>query len=210
MPRRVLLLCAFLLAVAAGATGPAGAVAAPSDAAAYFPLVPGTVWIYRSAASEEVVRRVDGTQVVAGAECRLVETVIAGVATEGECYRVEADGVYTVMRAHAGGRVVLDPPQRLLASPVAVGKVWRWSGRVEQRPILFEYTWARRETVRTAVGTFDAMQLYFSGAPGPQVRIRSWRWFVRGVGMVKEDTHLVQGARQVRVYLELVRMVGGR
>jgi hypothetical protein len=59
-------------------------------------------------------------------------------------------------------------------------------------------------------GQFTAMQLYFEGNIGPHARIQSWRWFAPGVGMVKEDSTLVEGQQTVRVYAELVRMTGGR
>ena len=54
------------------------------------------------------------------------------------------------------------------------------------------------------------MQLYFEGNLGPQVRIQSWRWFAPGVGMVKEDTTLMQDGQTRRVYAELVQVIMGK
>jgi hypothetical protein len=188
---------------------PAGVVAQQS-LAAYFPMTQGTVWIYRANSGGEFMLRVGVATRVGPVDCRLIETVIEGNVTQQECYRVEKDGVYTIQRSTATGSVLLTPPQRILASPVSVGQKWQWNGRIGDQPIVFYYTWARRENLVTPAGTFPAMQLYFEGNPAPQVRIQSWRWFAPGVGLVKEDTTLQQGAQTSRNYAELVQVIMGK
>jgi hypothetical protein len=135
---------------------------------------------------------------------------VNGAVTQRECYRVTAEGVYAYQRSYASGTLTLEPPQRMLAAPVSVGKTWQWSGRVGEHEVVMDYAWARREAIKVPAGRFDAMQLYFEGNVGPQVRIQSWRWFAPGVGMVKEDSTLVQGPQSIRIYAELVRMTRGR
>ncbi|OFX29058.1 MAG: hypothetical protein A2Z07_07470 [Armatimonadetes bacterium RBG_16_67_12] len=184
-------------------------IAAPPEAAAYFPMSPGTVWVYRTT-GREITMRAAGSVRVGASQCRMIETVIDGTVTQSECIRVAGDGVYVHLRSYAAGSVALDPPQRLLAFPVVVGRKWQWTGRIGERSVVFDYAWARRETTVTPAGTFDAMQLYFAGAPDAQTHVQSWRWYARGVGMVKEDTVLAQGNQTVRVYAELVRMVPGK
>lgn len=185
-------------------------VAAGGPIDAYFPLTPGTVWTYRTNTSGEVIMRVGPAVRLGAVECRIIDTVVGGTTTQRECYRVTADGVYAHQRSYAAGSMQLEPPQRMLATPMAVGQVWQWIGRIGEQEVVFNYTWARRETTVVPAGQFTAMQLYFEGNIGPQVRIQSWRWFAPGVGMVKEDSTLVQGQQTVRVYAELVRMTGGR
>lgn len=204
--RRALVWIAAVLSLTAV---PAG-VAAQQSLSAYFPMNPGTVWVYRANSGGEFMLRVGGTVRVGPADCRVIETLIEGAVTQQECYRLEKDGVYTVQRSTATGSVLLTPPQRILASPVSVGEKWQWSGRIGEQPIVFSYTWARRESVTIPAGTFDAMQLYFEGNPGPQVRIQSWRWFAPGVGLVKEDTTLQQGTQTSRNYAELVQVIMGK
>jgi hypothetical protein len=196
-------------AVVVLAVVPAGA-AQQQSLAAYFPLNPGTVWVYRASPNGEFILRVGGTNKVGPADCRVIETVIQGNVTQQECYRIEQDGVYTYQRDTPSGSVVLTPPQRILASPVLVGEKWQWNGRVGQQPVVFYYTWSRRETVTTPAGTFSTMQLYFEGNPAPQVRIQSWRWFAPGVGLVKEDTTLQQGGQSTRNYAELTQVIMGK
>jgi hypothetical protein len=184
--------------------------AAPVSLAAYFPLAPGATWTYRTHADGEVTMRVAGTQTVGGQVCRIVETVINGFVTQAECYRVVADGVYAYQRSYPSGTLVLTPPQPMLTAPVAVGRVWRWAGRIGEQQVTLDYTWARRESVATPAGTFDAMQLYSAGILAPDIQIQSWRWFARGTGMVKEDSTLTQGTAARRVYAELIRMTPGK
>jgi hypothetical protein len=203
---RAIVWTAALLVLAAGLL-PA---AAASSLAAYFPMAPGTVWTYATNTSGEIRAQVGSTLRVAGIECRMIEMVVNGEVAQRECYRVTADGVYAYQRSYAAGTVVLEPPQRMLASPVTVGKKWQWAGRVGEHDVAMDYTWARREVAVVPAGRFDAMQLYFEGNIGPQVRIQSWRWFAPGVGMVKEDSTLTQGPQSLRIYAELVRVTRGR
>ncbi len=185
------------------------AAAAPA-LAAYFPMTPGTVWTYMTNTNGEVRAQIGATMQLGNAECRIIEMIVNGAITQRECYRVTADGVYAYQRSYAAGTLVLEPPQRMLAAPVTVGKTWQWVGRVGEHDVVMDYTWARRETTAVPAGRFSTMQLYFEGNIAPQVRIQSWRWFAPGVGMVKEDSTLVQGPQSVRIYAELVRMTRGR
>ncbi|MGQ0570766.1 MAG: hypothetical protein ACT4P5_14760 [Armatimonadota bacterium] len=204
-----LVLVLWGMMVVALVSGQAGE-AAPAGLAAYFPLAQGTTWLYRTNTSGEITIRVNGVQRVGEFECRMIETVVDGNITQAECYRVASDGVYAHQRSYPAGSVVLVPPQRVLAAPVAVGRKWQWVGKISEHEVVFNYTWARRESAKTPAGTFDAMQLYFTGVVGPGVSVESWRWFAPGVGMVKEDTTLVQAGRTLRIYAELVRMTPGR
>jgi hypothetical protein len=208
VPLRILMIVVLALWLAA-ASEP-GTAAAPSDLPAFFPLTPGTVRVYRTNTGSEVARRVGGVQRLGGQECRVIETLLDGRVTQTECYRVTDDGVYVVQRSSPEGAVALVPPQRLLAAPVAVGRTWQWTGTIADRRVVFDYQWARRESTATPAGTFDAMQLYFQGQPGPGAVIQAWRWFARDVGLVKEDTLVTQGGQQQRGYLELVRIIRGQ
>jgi len=185
------------------------AAAAPA-LAAYFPMTPGTVWTYMTNTNGEVRAQIGSKVQLGNAECRIIEMIVNGAITQRECYRVTADGVYAYQRSYAAGTLVLEPPQRMLAAPVAVGKTWQWAGRVGEHDVVMDYTWARRETTAVPAGRFSTMQLYFEGNIAPQARIQSWRWFAPGVGMVKEDSTLVQGPQSIRIYAELVRMTRGR
>ena len=199
----------WIVAVLVLAAGPVRVAAEPS-LAAYFPMAPGTVWTFRTNTSGEIVMRVGAMVRVGAANCRLIETVVEGTTTKQECYRVEKDGVYALQRSYSSGALLLTPPQRVLAAPVAVGERWQWNGRIGEQTVVFNYTWARAEKAVTPAGTFSTMQLYFQGDLGPEVRVESWRWFAPGVGMVKEDTTLRQGVQTLRIYAELIKVAMGK
>ncbi|MDR7522955.1 MAG: hypothetical protein QN168_10860 [Armatimonadota bacterium] len=181
------------------------ALATPAAVATYFPLAEGILWVYRTNAGEVVIR-VGRTMPVGGHVCRAIETVVGGTARQVECYRVGPDGVYAHQRSYAAGTVVLDPPQRVLAAPVRAGNRWEWTGRMGDQGVVIHYTWARRETVAVPAGTYEAMQLYFTGVLGQDTRVQSWRWYAPGVGMIKEDSLISRGPQSLRTYAELVRM----
>ncbi len=187
-----------LLAVAA-----ANAAAAPPFAT-YFPLSAGTMWTYRTNVSGDIVMKVGPPARVGSFGCRIIETVVGGNTTQRECYGVESDGVYAYERSYPAGTLRLDPPQRVLARPVEVGQVWVWNGRIGDQEVTLKYTWARREVIEVPAGKFDAMQLYFEGTIPPNIQIQTWRWFAAGVGMVKEDSLVMQAGQQMRVYAALV------
>lgn len=182
----------------------AAAGAAASSPAAYFPLAEGTVWTYRTNTHGEIIMRVGPVARVGSNACRIIETVVGGTTTQRECYGVEGDGVYAYERSYPAGTLRLDPPQRVLAIPIAVGQAWEWTGRLGDQEVTLKYTWARRERVQVPAGSYDAMQLYFEGLVPPNVQVQTWRWFAAGVGMVKEDSLVTQVNQRARVYAELV------
>ncbi len=184
--------------------------AAPPSLAAYFPLAPGTAWTYRTNTSGDIVMKVGAPARVGAYGCRIIETVVGGNTTQRECYGVEDDGVYAYERSYPAGTLRLDPPQRVLAVPVEVGQAWAWTGRIGDQDVTLKYTWARREKTQVPAGTYDAMQLYFEGIIPPNIQVQTWRWFAAGIGMVKEDSLVVQAGQRMRVYAELVSVKIGR
>src|SRR3972149_2883982 len=117
---------------------PAPAVRAdpPAD---YFPLVPGTGWIYRTNIGQDLIMTVGGVAQVGGVTCRVLEGIINGMLTQRECYRRNGGTVYAYVRAYPQGNVVLTPPQPMLMLPPKGGHGGGWGGsggerRVGRRP----------------------------------------------------------------------------
>jgi hypothetical protein len=185
-----------------------GAAAPPAHLAAYFPMTPGWIWLYNTNDMGRIAIRVGDKQRLGSQDCRVFETVVGQNVVQAECHSVTSDGVYTHQRVSATqGGMVLTPPQRILAAPVAVGQTWQWQGKIGDQGVVFEYSWARRELVKTGIGSFNAMQVFMTATPGPGVLLQSWRWFAPNVGMVKEDTVVTQGGRQQRHYVELFKII---
>src|SRR3990172_6596837 len=93
---------------------PAVRAAPPAD---YFPLVPGTVWIYRTNIGQDLIMTVGGVGQVGGVDCRVLEGIINGMLTQRECYRRDGGTVYAYVRAYPQGNVVLTPSQPMRLPP---------------------------------------------------------------------------------------------
>ena len=128
MPRILFSLC---LLVWLGVPAPAVRAAPPAD---YFPLVPGTVWIYRTNIGQDLIMTVGGVGQVGGVACRVLEGIINGMLTQRECYRRNGGTVYAYVRAYPQGNVVLTPPQPMLVLPPKVGHGWVWEGKAGEAP----------------------------------------------------------------------------
>ena len=186
---------------------PAVRAAPPAD---YFPLVPGTVWIYRTNIGQDLIMTVGGVGQVGGVACRVLEGIINGMLTQRECYRRNGGTVYAYVRAYPQGNVVLTPPQPMLMLPPKVGHGWVWEGKAGEAPARVALQWARAEQVTVPAGTYATVQLYLEGSVG-QERVQSWRWFAPGAGMVKEDSVAqASDGRAIRVYAELRELRPGR
>ena len=197
-------LCLLVLLVV---PAPAVPAAPPAD---YFPLVPGTVWIYRTNIGQDLIMTVGGVGQVGGVDCRVLEGIVNGMLTQRECYRRDGGTVYAYVRAYPQGNVVLTPPQPMLVLPPKVGHGWVWEGKAGEAPARVALQWARAEQVTVPAGTYATVQLYLEGSVG-QERVQSWRWFAPGVGMVKEDSVAqASDGRAIRVYVELREFRPGR
>ena len=194
------LLTALLFLAALALAGLSAAAAAPAD---YFPLVPGTVWIYRTNIGRDLTMVIGGVGQVGGVDCRILEGAINGVITQRECYRRDGGTIYAYVRAYPQGNVILTPPQPMLVLPPKIGQGWIWEGRAGEVPARVSLQWARTEKVTVPSGTYAAAQLYLAGSVGKE-RVQSWRWFAPGVGMVKEDSVAQSSEGHViRIYAEL-------
>src|SRR3989304_8173356 len=76
MLRALFSLCLLVLLVV---PAPAVRAAAPAD---YFPLVPGTVWIYRTNIGQDLIMTVGGVGQGGGGGCRVLVGLINGMLTQ--------------------------------------------------------------------------------------------------------------------------------
>ncbi len=204
MPRILVSLCLLALLAVSAAAAPA---APPAD---YFPLIPGTVWIYRTNVGRNLLLTVGGVGQVGGVDCRVLEGIVEGNLVQRECFRRDGGTVYAYVRAYAQGNVVLTPPQPMLLLPPKVGQAWTWEGKAGEVPAGMTFQWARTEPVTVPAGSYATAQLYLEGSVGPE-RVQSWRWFAPGVGMVKEDSVAqTSDGRAIRIYAELREFRPGR
>ncbi|MFH0849114.1 MAG: hypothetical protein V1857_06400, partial [archaeon] len=95
---------------------------------------------------------------------------------------------------------VVDPPKPVLESPLGVGRKWAWSGFAGTYRGAEEVEVVSMEKTVVPAGTFDAYKVKYvlkAASMGPTV----YRWFVDGVGLVKEE-HILPNQASV-IVLEL-------
>jgi hypothetical protein len=161
------------------------------------PNAEGTTWRYDSteevggpaagpAVSSTVTVRV-GRQNFDGKEFLKFETLIDDTLTKTELMTADDRGVICHARGGKDGRIAkLDPPQTILPGTLKAGDSWESDGEVAGMEIHQRFTIVGEELVRVPAGSFRALHIHCSDSSVMSVALD--RWFVAGVGFVKETT----------------------
>jgi hypothetical protein len=178
----------------------------PLICAAAEPLLPtaeGTTWRYnfiqeKPSASfdltepneqEEfvVTYRLGGTQTFENKELRRLE-IYRGEALESvDLIAVEDGGLVCPGRTDEKGHIVkLNPPQKMVATPLKSGIAWRFDGTVGETKVSQRYKIAGEEDVDVPAGRFHAWRIHCDQTLPTPATID--RWFVPGTGFVKVET----------------------
>jgi hypothetical protein len=179
-----------------------------------FPTARGTTWEYESteefggpAAAAPVTAAVlvrTGRQTLDGKEFIRFETITDEVVTRIELMTLDDHGLVCHFRAGKDGRMArLDPPQTIIPGALKVGDSWDSDGVVAGMEMRQHFTVAKAETTRVAAGAFRAFQIHCEDSSVMSVALD--RWFVAGVGLIKEITVVrgPTGGLLQRVTLEL-------
>jgi hypothetical protein len=185
-----------------------------SRAEPILPITEGTTWHYESteelggpaaAAPTTVSVTVGiGRQTFDGKEFLKFETAIDDVIARTELMTVDDRGVVCHFRAGKDGRMArLDPPQTLVPGTLKVGDSWESDGEVAGMEIRQHFRVMSEELVRVPAGSFRAFRIHCEDASVMSVALD--RWFLPGVGFVKETTVVrgPTGGLLQRVTLEL-------
>jgi hypothetical protein len=178
------------------------------------PITEGTTWHYESteelggpAAAPPATAPVTvgiGRQKFDGKEFLKFETAIDDVITRTELMTVDDRGVVCHFRAGKDGRMArLDPPQTLVPGTLKVGDSWASDGEVAGMEMRQHFSVLSEELVRVPAGSFRAFHIHCEDASVMSVALD--RWFMPGVGFVKETTVVrgPTGGLLQRVTLEL-------
>ena len=164
------------------------------------PLLPtadGTTWQYESKeefggptaapATNFVVTLRIGRQTFNGKEFLKFETLTDDTLTKTELMTVDGQGVICHARGGRDGRIVkLDPPQTIVRGNLKVGDSWASDGEVAGLEMRQHFTVTGEELVRVPAGSFRALRIHCEDSSVMSVALD--RWFVAGVGFVKETT----------------------
>lgn len=152
-----------------------------------------------------VTYRIGDEQTIDGKAVRKFEMHRAGVVTNTDLLAVDAEGITCYARiSEEGARITLEPPQKMLTMPLKTGTKWEYEGKIAGEEVRQKYSIVAEEEVEVPAGRFRAFKVrteQTEGGPGITVD----RWFVPGVGFVKDVTtmNMPNGALLQRISLEL-------
>lgn len=190
------------------------------------PIIPvenGTTWRYRmteeagdglrfsNLKSDEdgtvqlpVVYRIHGTQSLNGRELLKFEMHRTGTITNTDLLQVTERQVVCYARVDQSGETTkLDPPQVIVTPELKEGANWDYDATVGDSKVHQHSAVIGMEKVTVAAGKFDSYKIHTEQTE-PVDTIED-RWFVRGVGIVKDVTTVrdADGEMLKRVTLEL-------
>jgi hypothetical protein len=151
-----------------------------------------------------VVYRIHGIRDLDGRKVLEFEMHRAGRITNTDLLAVDEHGVQCWGRVDEGGRLEkLNPPLPIVAEPIEVGATWDFDANTSDGKIHQHYEIIGRAEITVPAGTFQAFHVRGEQtAPGPMTIDR---WFVPGVGIVKDvtETKSESGDMLRRISLEL-------
>ena len=161
------------------------------------PTADGTTWQYESreefggpAAAppiDSIVTLRIGRQTFDGKEFLKFETLADDSLTKTELMTMDDKGLVCHARGGKEGRLVkLDPPQTIVPGNLKVGDSWDSDGEVAGMEMRQHFTVTGEELVRVPAGSFRALHIH--GGDSSVMSVALDRWFVAGVGLVKETT----------------------
>jgi hypothetical protein len=148
--------------------------------------------------------RISGTQEVDGKNLLKFEMHRDGVITNTDLMTVDEYGIFCAARIDQYGEVTkLDPAQTMIATPLKTGASWEFNGKLGDSGVHQHYDVAGEEDVDLPAGKFHAFRVH--GEQTAPVRMTIDRWFVNGVGIVKDvtETKMPDGHVLRRISLEL-------
>ncbi len=173
----------------------------------YYPLEKGNMWVYGvKAGSNTNLNKyfiiVSGKENVNGTECFVCEGGIYKKSedkrkiAQWEYYTISDEGLFAVKRAYRNKTLFtnFNPPEPMLKFPLEKGKKWEWQGQIFKNTSgKFSFEVIGEEEVITPAGTFKAIRVDMKGTASDGSSVESSKWYVEGVGVVKEESTTAVG-----------------
>ena len=150
------------------------------------------------------IYRIDGMQNIDGKNLLKFAMHRAGVVSNIDLLTVDENGITCAARVGEDGKFAkLDPPQKVLVAPVRTGSKWTYDGKVGDLQVHQIYEILDEENVDVPAGKFRACRIHCQQTAPMSITLD--RWFVSGVGFVKDVTTMrtPDGDLLQRVSLEL-------
>lgn len=165
------------------------------------PISEGTTWQYE--AREEIGGQNLGTPAISvvtvrigkaapgNAEGATFETLSGEVLSKSELMSVTSAGLVRYSRTDKAGKTEkFVPSQTIIPGELKIGVSWEFDDKVADMKIHPRFTVAGEESITVSAGKFRAF--HFHGEASSLMAVTLDRWFVPGIGFVK-DTTVVRG-----------------
>jgi len=177
----------------------------------YYPLQVGNVWKYKQLESgrkfeQKVTQKIETNQ----KETYIVETIFSGNTQQKEFYNLSETGVLTVSRAMQTGTFNFEPEQFFIKYPLNLGESWEQNGSVldTKRQKRYEYKISCKYEaivkIKVPAGAFRAIRAAMKVEVSDGSHSIINRYFVNGVGVVKEEINVMVNGRKVTASSELI------
>ncbi len=175
--------------------------------------LPGTTPDREGKIKSSVVYRLDGSETVGKQRFLKFEMHRDNQVTNTELITVDDKGIHCSYRILPDReRIHLDPPQTIVAFPLHQDDSWDFDGKAGGAKVHQHYIVMGRQDVVVPAGPFNAFRILGEQTEPDSMTIE--RWFVPGVGIVKDVTTMrnADGERLQRIELVLKELpkVGDR
>lgn len=155
-----------------------------------FPTAPGTLWQYaltREPGSDTVsiTRRVLSPQQIDEQSVIPLETAADGVLQSTELLKRDGEAVLATSRSSAGKLTSFDPAVTVVPGKFEIGSPCDGDGEIAALTVVMPLKVIGEEEVRVPAGSFRAWRIH--GEIRGTISTVADRWFVRGIGSVKES-----------------------
>lgn len=150
------------------------------------------------------IYRINGTQELDGKNLLKFEMHRDGIITNTDLMMVNEGGISCAARIDQNGEMTkLDPAQTMVASPLKTGTSWDFDGKLADASVHQHYEIVADEDVDLPAGKFHAFHIH--GEQNAPIAMTIDRWFVNGIGIVKDvtTTRSPDGDLLRRISLEL-------
>ena len=151
-----------------------------------------------------VVYHLEGTENIDGKDLLKFEMHRSGMITNTDLLSVDEHGITCWARVNLDGELVkFSPPQMMIATPLKKGAAWNFDGQAGELKVQQHYDVVGEEKIDVPAGKFQAFRIH--GEQTMPNRTTIDRWFVPGVGIVKDVTAMegAKGDLLQRISLEL-------
>jgi hypothetical protein len=172
----------------------------------YFPLSVGNSWIYEAEIEgtdslRTWKRKIERKEKIGAQEYAVLESLAEGSdeSLVKEYCTKTPEGVIVAKRSYPDGEVSYDPPGLDMKLPPQVGQQWEWKGTIKGKKAEYSFAVEKKEKIKAGEQEYDCFKIVIKGSDETGERLEVSRWFASGIGMVKEESSLFRGTKEMKM-----------